>query len=55
LLPGTLSVGVRDNVLMVHVIDCTQPIQRQLARLEQIVAALFAIRLESEQYGARAS
>jgi multicomponent Na+:H+ antiporter subunit E len=47
LLPGTLSADLSDDVLSVHVIDGQQPKRQHLARLEQAVAALFAIQLET--------
>ena len=47
LLPGTVSADVCGNVLKVHVIDGRQPLHEQLSKLEQVVAALFATRLEN--------
>lgn len=51
LLPGTLSADIRDDVLMVHVLDDRRPIQHQLEKLEQAVAALFATRIEAIRKG----
>jgi len=52
LLPGTVSADVCDDVLIVHVIDGRQPMHQQLAKLEHVVAGLFATRLEaSEEQG----
>ncbi|GAA5507987.1 hypothetical protein Rcae01_03445 [Novipirellula caenicola] len=47
LLPGTVSADVRKNVLTVHAMDINQPIQRELATLEDAVAKLFAVHLNS--------
>lgn len=47
LLPGTLSADVRGDELLVHVIDGRQPMRQQLAKLEQVVAGLFATPLET--------
>lgn len=49
LLPGTLSADTRDDVLLVHVIDGTRPMQQQLAALESSVAGLFAARLGTSE------
>ncbi len=49
LLPGTLSADTRDDVLLVHVIDGTRPMQQQLADLEFVVARLFATRLGASE------
>ncbi|WP_231612417.1 Na+/H+ antiporter subunit E [Novipirellula galeiformis] len=45
LLPGTVSVDVRKDVLSVHVINVNPPVQRELRTLEDAVASMFAIRL----------
>lgn len=49
LLPGTVSADVCNHVLIVHVIDGRQPMHQQLAKLECVVAGLFAIRLEASE------
>ncbi len=55
LLPGTVSADVRDDVLLVHVIDGSQPMLQRLAKLEQVVAGLFAMQLDTnERIGDRA-
>lgn len=41
LLPGTLSAELRGNRLVVHALDATQPVRRDLAILEDKVAQLF--------------
>lgn len=41
LLPGTLSAELRGSDLVVHALDATQPVQRDLAILEERVARLF--------------
>ncbi len=45
LLPGTVSADIGKDVLIVHVMDVNQPMQRELATLEDAVAKLFAVRL----------
>lgn len=49
LLPGTVSADVCDDVLIVHALDARQPIRQQLAELEQVVAGLFATRLDTAE------
>ena len=49
LLPGTVSADVCDDVLIVHVLDGTQPTRKLLTRLEQVVAELFSISLGDRQ------
>ena len=51
LLPGTVSADIRDDLLLVHVIDDRQPIQDQLEKLEQSVGALFATPIETNPKG----
>lgn len=46
LLPGTLSVGLSENVLTLHVLDIDAPIHEELAVLEKRVAAIFGLSLE---------
>ena len=48
LLPGTLSADIRDNTLMVHVLDGTMSVFEQLQRLEVAVARLFGCPIGSE-------
>jgi hypothetical protein len=43
LLPGTLSVELQDERLLVHVLDGDAPILDALQALEDAVAALFDI------------
>ncbi|KIH75725.1 hypothetical protein GFER_15370 [Geoalkalibacter ferrihydriticus DSM 17813] len=45
LLPGTLSADLRGDQLVVHGLDGTLPLSRDLQRLESYVAALFGLRL----------
>jgi multicomponent Na+:H+ antiporter subunit E len=47
LLPGTVTVDVRGEMLLVHVIDVRRPVQRQLEELEMHVAAIFGSTLDS--------
>jgi multicomponent Na+:H+ antiporter subunit E len=46
LLPGTLSVGLAENVLTLHVLDIDAPIREELNVLEKRVAALFGLPLQ---------
>ncbi len=56
LLPGTVSADVGDDVLTVHVMNVNQPMQQELASLEEAVAKLFAIHLQRlEVQGERTS
>jgi multicomponent Na+:H+ antiporter subunit E len=47
LLPGTLSTGVRGDVLRVHVLDVELPTESRLRALEGRVAGLFGLPVES--------
>lgn len=49
LLPGTVSVELSGDVLEIHVINARQPNAERLARLEKMVAALFAVRTADER------
>jgi len=51
LLPGTVSADIDGDLLITHVIDGRKPIQKELNRLERIVAWMFAVPLSPE--GAR--
>ena len=42
LLPGTLSAELNHDMLVVHALDTSRPVSRDLAVLEDRVAALFA-------------
>lgn len=42
LFPGTLSVRLTSNVIEIHALDTTVPIELELEKLEQAVARLFA-------------
>jgi multicomponent Na+:H+ antiporter subunit E len=46
LLPGTLSVGLAENILTLHVLDIDAPIHEELAALEKRVAAIFGLPLQ---------
>lgn len=46
LLPGTLAADLRDDDLVIHLIDSRVDARQELARLEDAVAGLFAIALE---------
>jgi multicomponent Na+:H+ antiporter subunit E len=45
LLPGTLSVGLNNNQLLLHVLDAGMPIEKEVRAAEANVAALFRIKL----------
>ena len=47
LLPGTLSATVQADQLTVHVLNTNQPITDQLQQLEDRVASLFNVQLDS--------
>jgi multicomponent Na+:H+ antiporter subunit E len=47
LLPGTLAADLRDDFLLVHLLDTGTDAARELARLEDAVAGLFGIALEA--------
>ncbi len=47
LLPGTLSATAQADQLTVHVLNTSQPIANQLGRLEDRVASLFNVQLDS--------
>ena len=49
LLPGTLVVAVGEHDLLLHALDATTPVARELAALEQHVAGLFALRLSAPE------
>lgn len=42
LLPGTLSIAPREDVLRIHALDVRQPLHDRLRRLEEKVARLFS-------------
>lgn len=46
LLPGTLSVDVTENELLVHTLDDTLPNRDSLRRLEELVAKAYGVELE---------
>ncbi|MCC5792757.1 MAG: Na+/H+ antiporter subunit E [Legionellaceae bacterium] len=45
LLPGTLSVALHADILTLHVLDSTSPVQQDIEALEQRVAAVFCLAL----------
>ncbi|MCG5500221.1 Na+/H+ antiporter subunit E [Ectothiorhodospira lacustris] len=47
LLPGTLSVGLHQRRIQLHVLDVGMPLHPSLRRLENRVAALFSLQLEA--------
>ena len=49
LLPGTLSIELRDDCLHLHVLDGRQPIETQLRRVEQRIASLFGVSLSNHK------
>jgi multicomponent Na+:H+ antiporter subunit E len=46
LMPGTLSTRLEGGIVRVHALDRGLPIARQLARLEQRIAAIYGQRLQ---------
>lgn len=46
LLPGTLSVGLEDSHLHLHVLDRRQPVEDEVRRAEAHVARLFGVEPE---------
>ena len=49
LLPGTVSVELREDRLRLHVLDQAMPAVATLRALEERIAALFGLELEAEQ------
>jgi multicomponent Na+:H+ antiporter subunit E len=45
LLPGTLSAGLEDECLVIHVLDSALPVEKSMQDLESRVAELFGERL----------
>lgn len=45
LLPGTLVMGLEDDMLQVHALDCSPGVETELRALEQRVARLFGVEL----------
>ncbi len=52
LMPGTLAAGLKGDTLTVHVVDTTAPVERNLRRVEERVAAMFRFSLGPEKGGA---
>lgn len=48
LLPGTLVIGLEDDALQVHALDCGPGAETELRALEQRVAALFGVELRAD-------
>jgi multicomponent Na+:H+ antiporter subunit E len=46
LLPGTLVMDIRENILLIHVIDSSMEHERELETLERYVVKLFGIDIE---------
>lgn len=53
LLPGTLSVSLRDDRLRIHALDVGQPLQDRLRQLEERVGDLLGIRLPATESAGR--
>ncbi len=51
LLPGTLSAGINQDILTVHVLDCRNDIYPELAEVEQHVARIFVMGLQASEGG----
>jgi multicomponent Na+:H+ antiporter subunit E len=49
LLPGTLSVGIEDDVIIVHALDTTMPVMDDLRTLERIVGGIYGLDFSGEQ------
>lgn len=49
LLPGTLSVKLKDNILTVHVLDMNTPVIQSIQALELRISDLFSIPLSTDQ------
>lgn len=49
LLPGTLSSELAEDRLVVHVLDCSQPVLQDLAVLEERVADIFGVALRQHE------
>lgn len=45
LLPGTLSVDLEEDTLVVHALDVDAPVIDELRHLEQLIAGIFGIQL----------
>ena len=45
LLPGTLSVDLNGDALVVHALDMDAPVMRELRRLEERIAGAYGVRL----------
>ncbi len=43
LLPGTLSVGIEEDVLVVHALDTTMPVMDDLRTLERMVGGIYGL------------
>jgi len=52
LLPGTLGAGLQGDTLTLHVVDTTAPVERNLRKVEERVAAMFRLSLEPGKGGA---
>jgi multicomponent Na+:H+ antiporter subunit E len=47
LLPGTLVIDLRREVLQIHALDAACEVEAELRKLERHVAALFDVELET--------
>ncbi len=43
LCPGTVSMRMRDDRLLIHVLDMGQPVHQRLGELERVVSVLFGV------------
>lgn len=48
LLPGTLSVEVEDNVLIIHVLNVENDIQREVSLIESHLSEIFYLNIGSK-------
>ncbi len=49
LLPGTLSVGIEDDVIIVHALDTTMPVMDDLRTLERMVGGIYGLDFSGER------
>jgi multicomponent Na+:H+ antiporter subunit E len=48
LLPGTLSVGIEGDVIIVHALDTTMPVMDDLRTLERVVGGIYGLDFSQE-------
>lgn len=50
LLPGTLSAELEGDAVIIHCLDLTQPVAKDLLDLEERIARLFGVRRSTEEF-----